>query len=295
MRNDTYSVAYTVAGLTFGLEDDLLAAAVGRLGGFGVFMAGEEAAEPDFYFGMRGDYEEEVPSELLYGSGAEGVKFGLYRLKGGGFMLVQKDMDGAVLRLWSLPDEQTVWLSGALTAQMLRFALWTGYGLRSADRSRIAVHGSCIVKDGRAYLFLGESGTGKSTHTRLWREHIPGAELLNDDSPIISVEGSFVWIYGSPWSGKTPCYRQERFALCGCVRLVQAPHNRMVRLKGLRAYAAVHPSCPPGFAYDTVLYDGLSRTLDAVLSRVPVYRLECLPDRTAAQLAFRTMTEDYGR
>lgn len=283
--------SYTVAGLTFQITDRALASALGKSGGFGKFAdrtAGHRI--PDFYFGMRDKSEDISTLELLYGDEKDGIRYGFYSMTRDGHMLIQKDSDGHTLKLWSIPSEDTVWLSGILTARMLRFALWTGYGLRSADRMRIAVHGSCTVQDSRAWLFLGESGTGKSTHTRLWEEYIPGAYLLNDDSPVISVEDDMIWIYGSPWSGKTPCYRQERYPLCGCVRLSQAPYNRMVRLSGLNAYAALHPSCPPGFAYDTRLYDGISRTLGIVLSRVPVYHLECLPDKTAALLSYNTLT-----
>ena len=69
---------------------------------------------------------------------------------------------------------------------LLRFGLWMSFGIAHNPHS-IAIHSSVIVHSGRAVLFLGESGTGKSTHTRLWREHIPGAQLLNDDSPIVRV------------------------------------------------------------------------------------------------------------
>jgi hypothetical protein len=143
-----------------------------------------------------------------------------------------------------------------------------------------------------AVLFLGESGTGKSTHTRLWREHIGGAFLLNDDSPFLRVEDGKVWAYGSPWSGKTPCYKQERYELKGCVRLSQAPYNRIRKLPVLQAYGAIHPSCPPEFAYDGVLYDHVSSFINRLLSAVPFYHLACLPDGAAAQLSCQTLFGD---
>ena len=60
---------------------------------------------------------------------------------------------------------------------LFRFGLWTMFNIAALERRAVAVHSSVISLDGRAVLFLGESGTGKSTHTRLWREHIPGARL----------------------------------------------------------------------------------------------------------------------
>ena len=89
---------------------------------------------------------------------------------------------------------------------LLRFGLWMSFGIAHNPHS-IAIHSSVIVHSGRAVLFLGESGTGKSTHTRLWREHIPGAQLLNDDSPIVRVVEGVPTVFGSPWSGKTPATR----------------------------------------------------------------------------------------
>ena len=138
-------------------------------------------------------------------------------------------------------------------------------------------------------MFLGESGTGKSTHTRLWRENIEGAFLLNDDSPFLRVEDGKIWAYGSPWSGKTTCYKQERYELKACVRLSQASSNKISKLSILHAYGAIHPSCPPEFAYDETLYDHISGFINQLLSSVPFYHLACLPDRDASLLSFKTI------
>jgi hypothetical protein len=147
------------------------------------------------------------------------------------------------------------------------------------------------VQQDKAVIFLGESGTGKSTHTRLWREHIEGAFLLNDDSPIVRIIDGVPTVFGSPWSGKTPCYKQEHYPLAACVRLSQAPYNKITRLKLVQAYAALHPSCPPDFAYDDHLYDHISATLGDILAEVPVYHLACLPDREAALLSHKTVMQ----
>lgn len=174
---------------------------------------------------------------------------------------------------------------------LLRFGLWMSFGIAHNPHS-IAIHSSVIVHSGRAVLFLGESGTGKSTHTRLWREHISGAQLLNDDSPIVRVVEGVPTVFGSPWSGKTPCYRNESYPIAAFVRLAQAPHNRIARLPVVRAIGALLPSCPPAFAYDAQLQDNICDTLSQLIARVPVYRLECLPDADAARLSFETTIAD---
>ncbi len=172
---------------------------------------------------------------------------------------------------------------------ILRFGLWVMYGVVIAPLRGIAIHSSTIECSGRCSLFLGESGTGKSTHTRLWRENITGARLLNDDSPIIRMVDGHARVYGSPWSGKTPCYINRDFPIAGFVRLSQAPHNKIKRLNPLVAIGALLPSCPHIFANDDSLQDELCKTLSEVISTTPVYALECLPNAAAAELSHATL------
>lgn len=176
----------------------------------------------------------------------------------------------------------------AVNEIMLRYGLWFMFGI-AISREAIAIHSSTIEYGGKAVLFLGESGTGKSTHTRLWREHISGARLLNDDSPIIRMYNGVPTVFGSAWSGKTPCYRNIARPIAGIVRLTQAPQNRIERLSTLRAIGALLPSCPPPFAFDAELQDRICLTLSCILEQVPVYHLACLPDRAAAELSFQTI------
>lgn len=177
-------------------------------------------------------------------------------------------------------------LCDELDISLWRFGLWEAYGLIAIQNGAIPIHTSTIVYNDRAVLFLGESGTGKSTHTRLWRENIAGAHLLNDDSPIIT---STAVAYGSPWSGKTPCYRNLHYPIAAIVRLSQAPHNRIRQLRPIEAICALLPSCPPSFAYDEKLQDAVCETLSLLIPKVPVYHLECLPNAEAAQLSFTTI------
>ncbi len=172
---------------------------------------------------------------------------------------------------------------------LVRFGLWMMFGVVLAQNDAIAIHSSVIESKGRGVLFLGESGTGKSTHTRLWRENIEGAKLLNDDSPIIRIVDGEPRVFGSPWSGKTPCYKDLDYPIAGFCRLSQAPHNKIRRLNVISALGALLPSCPPQFAHDEILQDSICSTLDKVLRKVGVYHLECLPDSEAAHLSHSTI------
>ena len=172
---------------------------------------------------------------------------------------------------------------------LFRFGVWILFNIAALPLEAVAFHSSVIRYRGRGVLFLGESGTGKSTHTRLWREHIPGAELLNDDSPIIRATDSEALVHGSPWSGKTPCYRNEHLPIAAIVRLSQAPHNRIRRLRPIEAIGALLPSAPPAFSHDERLQDDVCTLLSRVIESVPVYHLECLPDADAARLSCQTV------
>lgn len=176
-----------------------------------------------------------------------------------------------------------------LDISQMRFAMWVMFGVVLSENRAIAIHSSTIEKQGRCILFLGESGTGKSTHTRLWRENIENAHLLNDDSPIIRLKDGEARVYGSPWSGKTPCYRNLSYPIAGFCRLSQAPHNIIRKLPTIAAIGALLPSCPPAFAHDDYLQDLICSTLGEILRRVPTYHLECLPNKEAAELSYSTI------
>ena len=277
---------YQIAGHLFEVSGEKLCEAVARIEGFRPF----EVAEGEPGFGFQEGKVTDVPemATVEYTLEYEGVK-GTFGRTAEGFRLnLQPEAEGA-FDIWFREGETVVYLGGNWSMLLYRFALWVAYGLMTLRRDTLAIHSSCIVYQDKAVLFLGESGTGKSTHTRLWREHIGGAVLLNDDSPMIRVEEGKVWAYGSAWSGKTPCYKQERYELVACVRLSQAPYNRIQKLSVLQAYGAIHPSCAPEFAYDDALYDEVSRIIGQILSLVPCYHLACLPDREAALLSFQTL------
>lgn len=302
---------FIIAGLVFEVAGDPLLQALSKMRSFESFRYGScggaessSAAEnKDALFSIEylseaasiegaGSAEGVPPfgAEPLYTSECDGAKSAIYSNSEGYFVKSWYLSAPEVLLLWT-KGENKVYLSGDLSPQILRFTLWLGFGLMAIRHNVVPIHSSAIICNGNAYLFLGESGTGKSTHTRLWRENIHGAELLNDDSPMVSVEDGVVWAYGSPWSGKTHCYRQERYPLKGFVRISQAPYNRITRLSLLQSYGAVHPSAPPEFAYDDRLYDWIGETLSLVLERVPVFHLSCLPDKEAAELSFSTLSQ----
>ena len=173
------------------------------------------------------------------------------------------------------------WSFGVNNAMMVMYALAT------ANSQTALFHSSVVSYQGKAYMFLGHSGTGKSTHSSLWLKHIEGTELVNDDNPVVRIIDGVARVYGSPWSGKTPCYRNVVYPVGAIVKLDQAPYNEIKRLKGVRAYAAVVPSIS-GKRWDKLLAEGLHETENLLAQIVPVWHLDCLPDEAAARLCCNT-------
>lgn len=278
---------YQVAGLRFSVSGESLCKVVESIDGFTPFVVGGNDALFSFLEGRYVPGMKRVEYEFVHGDVT-----GMFGRTENGFLLTLKQQGKADFNLWHNMGENNIFVAGNLHAELCHFAMWVGVGLMFAPYGIVAIHGSCIVHSNQAVLFLGESGTGKSTHSRLWRENVEGTFLLNDDSPFLRVEDGKVWAYGSPWSGKTPCYKQERYELKGCVRLSQAPYNKIEKLPFLSAYGAIHPSCPPVFAYDEMLYDHISNFIGDLLSSVPCYHLLCLPDKEASLLSFKTIFVD---
>ena len=166
------------------------------------------------------------------------------------------------------------------TALMIMFALAT------AGKDTLLFHAAVVSCEGKGYLFLGTSGTGKSTHAQLWLKYIGGTELVNDDNPVVR-DGV---VYGSPWSGKTPCYRNVSVPIGGIVRLSQAPYNKIHRLSGIQAYVNL-TECVCSKHWDSRIAEGLHQTENRLASTVPMWHLECLPDEAAARLCHDTITQ----
>lgn len=150
-------------------------------------------------------------------------------------------------------------------------------------REGISIHAAAVVRKEQGYLFMGKSGTGKSTHARLWLRCFPDCELLNDDNPVLRIENGQVIVYGTPWSGKTPCYQNRRFPVGGIVRLAQAPRNQFIPRKDVDAFITLLSGCS-GIRTRTDLYDHLCDTLSKIAVSIPIGKLECRPDKEAAVL-----------
>ena len=191
--------------------------------------------------------------------------------------------------------------------QDVRFCIDNGlmlmYAFRTAPLMTLEMHAAVVVKkeamgyglsaigeergdEAKGYLFLGHSGTGKSTHARQWLAAFEDAWLLNDDNPILRVmNDGQVRVYGSPWSGKTPCYKNDSAPVGGIIKLSQAPENQISSITLPQAYAYILSSAS-GLKMEQSMADHLFETIKHVITHTPCYHLACLPNQEAARVCW---------
>lgn len=275
--------SYMVAGHVFTLKMDEDEKLWGALGNYEPFVC-EAVSDPVFSLELVQKVETEGKKEL-YISDPEDVeqRIDIYTMEDG-YLFEMAPFGNVPVCGWLRVD--TDFTSGCLMVEKdKRFcvnnALMLMYAFRTASLDTLEMHASVTVKDGKGFLFLGKSGTGKSTHSRLWLKNIPGTHLLNDDNPIIRVVDGQARVYGSPWSGKTPCYRNEDYPAGAFVRINRAPYDAIHRMSIPEAFASVSSSSS-GLRAIKRIGDGLYSTLSSVVQTVPCYVLDCLPDDEAA-------------
>jgi len=163
----------------------------------------------------------------------------------------------------------------------LNNALMLIYAFATCPRQTLLIHASLVRHNGKGYGFIAKSGTGKSTHVSLWLKHIPGCDLMNDDNPIVRIIDGEAFIYGSPWSGKTPCYRNVKAPLGALSQINRSSDNRVEPQRPLEAFASLLTSVS-SMKWDPVIYDHVCNTITRVIETTPINNLYCRPDREAA-------------
>ena len=159
------------------------------------------------------------------------------------------------------------------------------------DYDTLLFHGSVVAVDGEAYLFTAKSGTGKSTHTRFWREVFGDrAVMVNDDKPFLRITPDGVIACGSPWMGKHGLGANIQVPLKAICILERGAENRIAPISDVQALPMLfQQSQRPQDRRKLPLYLDL---VDQLSSRVNFYRMACNMDPSAAVIAYETMSNN---
>ena len=213
----------------------------------------------------------------------------------GGYQYIIKDINGAECCLLRSDKEFRrcrCALNGNYNMRSfgLNNALMLIFAFAGSRHDTLLIHASLVRQNGYGYAFIAKSGTGKSTHVSLWLRHLSGCDLMNDDNPIVRIIDGEAYIFGGPWSGKTPCYRNVKARLGAITRIDRAPANSIERLAPIEAFASFLPSCS-SMKWDEDIFNRICNTVTKIIETTASDTPHCLPNEEAASLCNKTTSK----
>ncbi len=281
------SLYYNIGGLRTRITGEQNLQAIAASKAFEVFRAEPGMTDAEIY---TDETLDDIPFQSVYTFDFQKDTRCVYGKNGQTGIFRMKSSNGNCLR-FHFDGENEVHVRTCNDYRLFFFALWMAFNLIGCRRQSLSIHSSCIAFQGKGILFLGESGTGKSTQSRLWRQVFPETELINDDGPFLAPVGDEYRIFGSPWSGKTPCYRNVSYPVKAIVRVVQAPENSIHPLSVLEKIKALLPSFPPALSRDKALQESVLSIVSRIVKDIPIYCLECRPDEEAVRVTYQALYE----
>ena len=169
-----------------------------------------------------------------------------------------------------------------------RAAIQRQFAEHLLERNTILLHGSTLALDGKGYLFTARSGTGKSTHTRLWREVFGcRVQMVNDDKPFAQISATGITVWGSPWSGKHGLDTNIGVPLAGICLLERGLEN-IIRQAEPAQLKELLKGFRPRTEAQAASYEAL---LEQLLQQIPLWHLYCNKNPDAAAVAFEAMSK----
>lgn len=153
------------------------------------------------------------------------------------------------------------------------------------------LHASAVALNGRAYLFSGPPGMGKSTHTRLWKQCFPEAEIFNDDKPALRELNGTWYAYGTPWCGKDGINKNMKVPLKAICFLRRGKENAARRLQGVQAVSAIAEQTFIKFK-DPKMVDLALSHLESIIQKIPVYEMTVTKTPEAALFSHKFLSTD---
>lgn len=149
-------------------------------------------------------------------------------------------------------------------------------------KNMTAIHSASLLYQGKAWLFSGPSGTGKSTHTNLWLKlYETETKLLNGDLNLLAFENDKPVIYGIPWCGTSGIFDTDAHPLGGIVLLKQAPTNHVAELsEEQKILSVLHRFISPSWTAD--MFEANLSFAEKLIPQITVCRLQCNMEDDAA-------------
>jgi hypothetical protein len=167
-------------------------------------------------------------------------------------------------------------------------ALYRKFCEKVLDYGVVLCHGSVVELDGKAYMFTAPSGTGKSTHAKMWRQHFGDkVTMINDDKPLLKFKEDGIYAYGTPWDGKHHLSTNTCAKLAGICFLHQAEENSIRKIGAEESVVLLMNQI-----YRPRDMEGLMKTMDYVdrlIEEVPMYSMGCTISKDAAEMAYKAM------
>lgn len=167
-------------------------------------------------------------------------------------------------------------------------ALYRVFCEKALEYGVFLCHGSVVEVDGESFLFTAPSGTGKTTHTNLWLEYFGDrATVINGDKPLIKFEDNQAYVFGTPWDGKEHLSVNKKSPLKAICFLDRGEENKIEKIEPKEASLSLFKQI-----YRPRNEEGMNLTMDFIdtlLSKVPMYRLECNISEEAVRLAYEGM------
>lgn len=198
-------------------------------------------------------------------------------------LITPEDIEGERRRLLSKKNPGEA-LEASTPEALERLQLCRRIAERLPKYDRVLFHGSSLAVDGRGVLFTAKSGTGKSTHTRFWREEFGSrVRMVNDDKPFLHIGEDAVTVYGTPWRGKHSLGENISAPLEAIYFVNRGVDNRVEPMTPRELYPLLlqqtyTPEDPEAVVRSLALVDRLSRN-------VKLLKLYCNLDPQAAHVA----------
>ena len=253
----------------------------------GAFYDFSNRKEADFYVNVKLNKEVEEPKGNLIDTFSEGFyPYNIYKMKSGEYKWFLKDNQLNNKIVYSISSDWKNWsilLDKSDTCGLESFRyLGNIFAYSVLNYGGIVFHGVLMEYNGKGVIVSADSGVGKTTHTRMWRDS-KNALILNGDRSLCRKINNKWYGFGSPWFGSSGEYINRKVPIDAIVLLERGKTNQIYKLNPVEStLGLIERSFSP--KWDRELMEKTLNYIDDIINEVPVYKLKCTPDIEAVEV-----------